>query len=164
MYKKQLWKWKYKIWVNQFLFLLSFSLCRIAMSTSSIQKARETFRVIAQRAAVCFDTTQYMRQINPLYQTSFSQFRQLFEAAISHSDRSAVKQLIDKLTQSAFQSTTRSLFERDKLVYALLRSIEVSRYRTCGRAPQSQCSIKTVNLALESENPYVQTHEMKNTC
>ena len=112
--------------VEEWLFLLlSFSLARVATGTNSIQKAREGFRVIAQRAAVCFDTTQYMREINPLYQTSFSQFRTLFEAAISHSDRSAVKALIDKLTHSAFSATVRSVFERDRLVYSLLLAIEV---------------------------------------
>ena len=105
--------------------LLSSSLARIAHSTNSIQKAREGFRVIAQRAAVCFDTTQYMREINPLYQTSFSQFRVIFEAAISHSDRSAVKALIDKLTHSAFTATVRSVFERDHMVYSLLLAVEV---------------------------------------
>ena len=67
-----------------------------------------------------------MREINPLYQTSFGQFRALFEAAISHSDRSAVKALIDKLTHSAFSATVRCLFERDRLVYSLLLAIEVS--------------------------------------
>ncbi|XP_070190368.1 uncharacterized protein [Littorina saxatilis] len=101
------------------------NLARIAHSSNSIQKAREGFRAIAQRAAVCFDTTQYMRETNPLYQTSFSQFRALFEAGISHSDRSAVKALIDKLTYSAFCATVRSMFERDRLVYSLLLATEV---------------------------------------
>ncbi|XP_076466964.1 uncharacterized protein LOC143298129 [Babylonia areolata] len=101
------------------------TLTRIANSRNSIHKAREGFRVIAQRAAVCFDTTQYMREINPLYQTSFSQFCALYEAAISHSDRSAVKALIDKLTFSAFSASVRSLFERDRSVYTLLLAIEV---------------------------------------
>lgn len=104
---------------------LYFSLARISTSESSIQKAREGFRVIAQRAAVCFDTTQYMREINPLYQTSFSQFVSVYEAAISHSDRSAVKVLIDKLTHSAYTTTARSLQERDRPLYALLLAIEV---------------------------------------
>jgi dynein heavy chain len=108
-----------------FLFFFLSRLARIAQSSSSIQKAREGFRIIAQRAAVCFDTTQYTREINPLYQTSFSQFRALFEAAISHSDRSAVKDLIDKLTYNAFTATMRGLFERDRLVYSLLLAIEV---------------------------------------
>lgn len=101
------------------------NLGRIAHGENSIQKAREGFRAIAQRAAVCFDTTQYMREINPVYQSSFSQFLSIFEAAISHSDRSAVKALIDKLTYSAYTTTARSLMERDRLVYSLLLAIEV---------------------------------------
>ena len=50
-------------------------------------RAREGFRIIANRGAVCFDTTQYMREINPLYQFSFEQFVELYDTAISHSDR-----------------------------------------------------------------------------
>ncbi|XP_025098007.1 LOW QUALITY PROTEIN: dynein gamma chain, flagellar outer arm-like [Pomacea canaliculata] len=101
------------------------NLARIATGENSIFKAREGFRVIAQRAAICFDTTQYMREINPLYQTSFNQFEELFKAAISHSDRLAVKALIDKLTFSAYTTTARSLLERDRLLYSLLLAIEV---------------------------------------
>ncbi len=50
-------------------------------------RAREGFRVIAQRGAVCFDTTQYLREINPLYMTSFNQYLTLYDSAIGHSDR-----------------------------------------------------------------------------
>lgn len=113
------------ITILDLLFLFSSSLARIATGENSIFKAREGFRVIAQRAAICFDTTQYMREINPLYQTSFNQFEELFKAAISHSDRLAVKALIDKLTFSAYTTTARSLLERDRLLYSLLLAIEV---------------------------------------
>ena len=59
------------------------------METNEIQilRAREGYREIAQRGAVCFDTVQYLREINPLYQISFNQFLQLYDSAISHSDR-----------------------------------------------------------------------------
>lgn len=50
-------------------------------------RARESFRMIAQRGAVCFDTAQYLREISPLYQTSFTQYLELFDGAIGHSDR-----------------------------------------------------------------------------
>ena len=54
---------------------------------AAIMRAREVFRIIANRGAVCFDTTQYMREIDPLYQFSFEQFLELYNTAISHSDR-----------------------------------------------------------------------------
>ncbi|KAJ8314956.1 hypothetical protein KUTeg_007106 [Tegillarca granosa] len=51
---------------------------------------REGFRIIAKRGAVCFDTTQYMREVNDLYQISYQQFLTLFDTAIVHSESSAV--------------------------------------------------------------------------
>ncbi|ESO89151.1 hypothetical protein LOTGIDRAFT_229063 [Lottia gigantea] len=98
---------------------------RIDISVESIRKAREGFRSIAQRAAVCFDTTQYMREINPLYQISFKQYLSLYEGAISHSERSAIKAVIEKITSSSFFSTARGLLEKDRQIYALLLAIEV---------------------------------------
>lgn len=67
-----------------------FSQSRVEMSEGSILKARDGFRSIAQRAAVCFDVTQYMREVNPLYQISYDRFLSLYDAAISHSERYAV--------------------------------------------------------------------------
>ncbi|XP_059166583.1 dynein axonemal heavy chain 8-like [Physella acuta] len=101
------------------------SQARVQAGEDSILKAREGFRAIAQRAAVCFDTTQYLRDINILYQTSFKQFLSLYLAAIAHSERSAMKAVIDRLTYSAFSTTARGILERDRQVYALLLAIEV---------------------------------------
>ncbi|XP_035829673.1 dynein heavy chain 5, axonemal isoform X2 [Aplysia californica] len=101
------------------------SQCRVQTGEDSIMKAREGFRIIAQRAAVCFDTSQYMREIHPLYQSSFKQFMSLYQAAIAHSERSAVKAVIDRLTYSAFTTMARGLLERDRFIFALLLAIEV---------------------------------------
>ncbi|XP_067674368.1 uncharacterized protein [Haliotis asinina] len=98
---------------------------RVQLGEDSILKAREGYRSIAQRAAVCFDTAQYMREVNPLYQISFKQFLALYEAAISHSERSAVKAVIEKLTYSAYTTTARALLERDRQIFALLLAMEV---------------------------------------
>ncbi|XP_041355189.1 dynein gamma chain, flagellar outer arm-like isoform X3 [Gigantopelta aegis] len=98
---------------------------RVEANESSIMKAREMYRSLAQRAAVCFDTAQYMRELNPIYQSSFSKFQALFLSAVSHSERSAVKAVIEKLTYSAYTTFARSLLERDRLIYALLLAIEV---------------------------------------
>ncbi|CAL1527205.1 unnamed protein product [Lymnaea stagnalis] len=101
------------------------SQARVESAEDSIRKAREVFRVIAQRAAVCFDTAQYMREINTLYQSSFKQFLMLYQSAIAHSERSAMKAVIDRLTFSAFTTMARGLLERDRVVFALLLAIEV---------------------------------------
>ncbi|KAL4232681.1 hypothetical protein ACF0H5_007369 [Mactra antiquata] len=98
---------------------------RVEMSESSIMKARDGFRSIAQRAAVCFDVTQYMREVSPLYQISYNRFLDLYDSAISHSERSAIKAVLEKVTSNAYYYTARGLFERDRFIFALLLSIEV---------------------------------------
>ncbi|KAK6987321.1 dynein heavy chain 5 axonemal, partial [Biomphalaria glabrata] len=98
---------------------------RVLTAEDSIYKARESYRQIAQRAAVCFDTTQYLREINGLYQSSFKQFVTVYQTAIAHSERSSMKAVIDRLTYSSFLTAARGLLERDKVVFALLLAIEV---------------------------------------
>ncbi|KAL5010133.1 hypothetical protein ScPMuIL_012438 [Solemya velum] len=98
---------------------------RVEAAEASILKAREGFRSIAERAAVCFDTAQYLREISPLYQTAYHQFLSMYDAAISHSERSAVKAVIEKVTYSAYSTTARALLERDRQIYALLLALEV---------------------------------------
>ncbi|XP_055889445.1 dynein axonemal heavy chain 8-like isoform X4 [Biomphalaria glabrata] len=98
---------------------------RVLTAEDSIYKARESYRQIAQRAAVCFDTTQYLREINGLYQSSFKQFVTVYQTAIAHSERSSMKAVIDRLTYSSFLTAARGLLERDRVVFALLLAIEV---------------------------------------
>ena len=57
------------------------------MNEDSIKRAREGFRTIAIRGAVCFDTCQYLREANSMYQSSYRQFLEIFDNAISHSER-----------------------------------------------------------------------------
>lgn len=54
---------------------------------NSILQSREGYRPIARRAAVMFDVSRVMAEINPAYQTSLSQFLVVFDAAITHSER-----------------------------------------------------------------------------
>ena len=76
-----------------FMFFSHYSQCRVDSAEENIMRAREGFRVIAQRGAICFDCTQYLREIDPIYQTSFLQFLDLYDSAISHSDRSVHNQV-----------------------------------------------------------------------
>ncbi|XP_068697910.1 dynein axonemal heavy chain 8-like [Montipora foliosa] len=92
---------------------------------NSILQSREGYRPIARRAAVMFDVARIMAEINPAYQTSLAQFLTVFDAAIKHSERSAVKAVVERLTQSSFYTTARALFERDRLPFALLCALEV---------------------------------------
>lgn len=49
---------------------------------------RESFRLIARRGTICWETMTHLHQLNPVYETSFHQFLTIFRIATSHSDRS----------------------------------------------------------------------------
>ena len=68
-------------------FICSYRHSRIDSVDENILRAREGFRAIAKRAAVCFDCALYMKEVNPMYQMSFMQFLEFYDAAIVHSDR-----------------------------------------------------------------------------
>ncbi|KAK3735811.1 hypothetical protein QZH41_019912, partial [Actinostola sp. cb2023] len=69
--------------------------------------------------------SRVMAKTNPAYQTSLSQFLVVVDAAITHSERTAVKAVVERLGHSAFYTTARSLFEQDRPLFALLTALEV---------------------------------------
>ena len=105
--------------------MINCSQHKISSSEEAILRGREGYRVIARRGAVCFDTGQYLRELHPTYHTSWSQFLDLYDAAIAHSDRAAIRAVVDRLTSTAFTTTIRGLMDRDKSLYQLLLALEV---------------------------------------
>ena len=57
------------------------------MSKKAIHNAREGYRSIAKRGAVCFDVARSLVEINAMYQTSWQQFLDVYDASIKHSER-----------------------------------------------------------------------------
>ena len=109
-----------------------YSQLRVRSSEEAIERGREAYRPIALRASVCFDTAQYLREVNPLYQFSFAQFLTIYDAAIAHSDRASVKTVVERLTWSAYTNGVRMLHERDRAIYQLLLALEVCYHeRAC---------------------------------
>ncbi|XP_029452717.1 dynein gamma chain, flagellar outer arm-like [Rhinatrema bivittatum] len=102
---------------------------KIAASEKAILRAREGFREIGVRGAVMLDTALMLRQLNSMYQISFKQLMELFDMSITHSERSSVKGVIGRLTGNVFSYVTKSLLEKDRLVYALLVAFEVEHSR-----------------------------------
>ncbi|XP_069461306.1 uncharacterized protein [Ambystoma mexicanum] len=98
---------------------------KMVASQKTILHAREGFREIAVRGTVMFDTAQAFRQFNWMYQTSFTQLLELYDMSVAHSERSSVKGVISCLTHNIFSYVTKSLLEKDRLVYALLIAFEV---------------------------------------
>ncbi|XP_077977225.1 dynein axonemal heavy chain 8-like isoform X3 [Glandiceps talaboti] len=98
---------------------------RIRFRERSIMNAREGYRAVAKRGAVCFDTTRMMSVINTIYRTAWQQFLEVYDVSIKHSDRAAVKAVVDRLTYAAYTTTAKGLLERDKIIYSILLALEV---------------------------------------
>ncbi|XP_077137822.1 dynein axonemal heavy chain 5-like [Ranitomeya variabilis] len=91
----------------------------------SMLLARGVFREIAVRGAVMFDTSRMLQQLNRMYNTSYKQLLQLFDASVAHSERYSLKGIVACVTSNIFSYISRSLLDKDRLVYALLLAFEV---------------------------------------
>ncbi|KFQ91060.1 Dynein heavy chain 9, axonemal, partial [Nipponia nippon] len=92
------------------------------VTETKINEAREHYRPAAARASLLYFTMNDLHAIHPMYQFSLKAFSIVFQKAIERAapDESlAVRMLnlIDSITFSVFQYTTRGLFECDKLTY-----------------------------------------------
>ncbi|XP_053567991.1 uncharacterized protein LOC128657631 [Bombina bombina] len=98
---------------------------KIAASEQNLLHAREGFREVAVRGSVMFDTARVMHQLNNMYDTSFSQLMGLFDLSVAHSERYSIRGVVTCVTSNIFSYVSRSLLEKDRIVYALLVSFEV---------------------------------------
>ncbi|XP_062448100.1 dynein axonemal heavy chain 9 [Rhea pennata] len=92
------------------------------VTETKINEAREHYRPAAARASLLYFTMNDLHAIHPMYQFSLKAFSVVFRKAIERAspDESLqvrVLNLIDSITFSVFQYTTRGLFESDKLTY-----------------------------------------------
>ncbi|ETE67846.1 Dynein heavy chain 9, axonemal, partial [Ophiophagus hannah] len=108
------------------------------ITETKINEAREHYRPAAARASLLYFIMNDLNTINPMYQFSLKAFNVVFQKAVSRAPpdeilKERVKNLIDSITFSVFQYTTRGLFECDKLTYTaqvtfqiLLKNKEIS--------------------------------------
>ncbi|XP_076398736.1 dynein axonemal heavy chain 9 isoform X2 [Peromyscus maniculatus bairdii] len=87
-----------------------------------INEAREHYRPAAARASLLYFIMNDLSRIHPMYQFSLKAFSIVFQKAVekaapSESVKERVANLIDSITFSVYQYTTRGLFECDKLTY-----------------------------------------------
>uniref|UniRef100_A0A8B9MIW9 Dynein axonemal heavy chain 17 n=1 Tax=Accipiter nisus TaxID=211598 RepID=A0A8B9MIW9_9AVES len=92
------------------------------VTETKINEAREHYRPAAMRASLLYFIMNDLHAIHPMYQFSLKAFSIVFQKAIERAppDESLtvrVLNLIDSITFSLFQYTTRGLFECDKLTY-----------------------------------------------
>ncbi|NXX93579.1 DYH9 protein, partial [Centropus bengalensis] len=92
------------------------------VTEAKLNEAREHYRPAAARASLLYFTMNDLQAIHPMYQFSLKAFNIVFQKAIEKAppDESLAERvlnLIDSITFSVFQYTTRGLFECDKLTY-----------------------------------------------
>ncbi|KAL3274195.1 hypothetical protein HHI36_015611 [Cryptolaemus montrouzieri] len=108
------------------------------ITSVKIDQAREHYRPAAARASLLYFILNDLNTINPIYQFSLKAFNVVFQKAIAKASAAEsvaqrVDNLIDCISFSVFQYTTRGLFECDKLIFSsqmtfqiLLMSEEIS--------------------------------------
>ena len=85
----------------------------------SISEKREQFRPVATRGSVLYFSIVDMTQVNVMYQTSLSQFTDLFSRSMTIAEKSSlaskrVQLIIDAMTYLVYRYINRGLYERDK--------------------------------------------------
>jgi len=84
-----------------------------------------------------------------MYQTSLRQFLQLFDIAMTRSNRSPfttrrIQNIIEYLTYLTFSYTTRGLYEADKFLFTILMTLQIQMEAKTISQEEFQCFIKGV--------------------
>ncbi|XP_049632688.1 dynein axonemal heavy chain 9 [Suncus etruscus] len=92
------------------------------LTEMKINDAREHYRPAAAQASVLYFIMNDLSKIHPMYQFSLKAFNIIFHKAVKKAApnenlKERVTNLIDSITFSLYQYTTRGLFECDKLTY-----------------------------------------------
>ncbi|XP_073166982.1 dynein axonemal heavy chain 9 isoform X9 [Lepidochelys kempii] len=92
------------------------------VTETKINEAREHYRPAAARASLLYFIMNDLNAIHPMYQFSLKAFSVVFQKAVERASpdeslKERILNLIDSITFSVFQYTTRGLFECDKLTY-----------------------------------------------
>ena len=90
-----------------------------------ITEACEEYRPVARRATLLYFLIAEFATVNCMYQTSLAQFVELYEASIDQSERAVLAarrahNIVEHLTWEAYLYVQRGLFERHKIIFALI--------------------------------------------
>lgn len=99
-------------------------------TNAKINEACEEYRPVAHRATLVYFLVAEFSVVNCMYQTSLAQFTELYELAIDHSDKATmpskrIANIIDYLTHEIYLYIQRGLFERHKLLFALMMANKI---------------------------------------
>lgn len=100
------------------------------VTETKLNEAREHYRLAAARASLLYFIMNDLNKIHPMYQFSLKAFSVVFQQAVQKAPadevlKQRVANLIDSITFSVFQYTTRGLFECDKLTYTAQLAFQI---------------------------------------
>ena len=95
-----------------------------------IDEKREVYRVSAKRASLLFFSLIDLAMIDPMYQFSLIQFKELYRNTVKKLEinddiNQRLKDINSACSKSLFDFTCRSLFERDKPLFSFLLAIKI---------------------------------------
>jgi ATP-binding dynein motor region len=111
------------------------------MSTLEITAIREGYRPIAASAGVLFSAVFTLSHINPMYQYPLSFFEDILKETLGSAGKTEgftdrLTPLLFELTQNVYSRVCRGLFERDRLLLAVLISARLDV--AAGRVTESE--------------------------
>ena len=94
-------------------------------TNKKINEACEEYRPVAHRATLVYFLIAEFTVVNCMYQTSLAQFNQLYELSIDRSDKATmpskrINNIIEYMTYEIYLYIQRGLFERHKIIFALM--------------------------------------------
>jgi len=99
-------------------------------TNKKITEACEEYRPVARRATLIYFLIAEFSTVNCMYQTSLAQFMELYEAAIDRAEQNVmpskrIHNIVEYLTYSVYLYVQRGLFERHKVIFALMLANKV---------------------------------------
>lgn len=129
------------------------------VKTNEINEKRLTFQPVAVRGSVLYFCMIEIAQINWMYNSSLSQFLELYNRAIDESPKTALPQkdvenILESLTYGVYRYVNRGLFERDKITFLLMVCFKIL-------ITDKKLSIADVNQFLKAGNAVDKSEVLK---
>uniref|UniRef100_A0A383W453 AAA+ ATPase domain-containing protein n=1 Tax=Tetradesmus obliquus TaxID=3088 RepID=A0A383W453_TETOB len=104
---------------------VSDKLANASETNKKINEACEEYRPVAHRATLIYFLIAEFAVVNCMYQTSLAQFNELYEHSIDNSEKASlpskrIANIIEQMTYDIYLYIQRGLFERHKLLFALM--------------------------------------------
>jgi dynein heavy chain, axonemal len=104
------------------------------ITEKKIMKAREEYRGVATRGSILYFLIVEMSDVNIMYQNSLKQFLTIFDNSITKSAKSNITEeriniILRYLTYEVWAFTSRSLYERHKLLFTLMLAIKIDYFK-----------------------------------